>query len=1649
MWVKNTDSNLWERQTDGLNIDFFNSVQEDIKKLRYYAKCENGTSYLPINNLDDIYDILTLNKNEEWYVGASASTYSATTSITPAAVTSNTLEQYKNSLYEYNFTLKNLFTTNRTIKDQLKNYLTVDLATTTYINDLTGEKKQLIIDDKRVVENQRILVKNQVTYITLSNTIDPDTYFDCNYYIQNTDSATNTVDYYFYNNENGIYKYINNRLVKETDLDDYEVCNRYSVVVNNGTLNFDKQFHLSRLKNGYYPTTLNNNNIEFTEKHNWILRNKIEYQDILSVTYNDVIGTNTYTKLNNTVVPNRHIIVGNYGSILNYQDGKLNLILNKFKFDLNAVSQTTDYYYICGTEGTLLQMDKVTLEIKKIELNTFYDLKSISFYDDLKGIIVGKHNTIFYTTNGGYDWKQINFDFFENYNYNKVIFPKLDSAYIVGNEGVFIELKWQNGDLLVNKYKIPKNVNTDIDDTYYVVDNIYDVKYKTFDLSSPWNLTIKVPPYFDPISETIVDTLQTVDYKECVFMCGENGFICVYDLNSFMQIESFIILTDTNVIKDITNIEFYNNELYISTDNVYKININSYNTLGLYTNIITTSNLFSLKYSGTYTKIYNSNNTYLYTIGELSTLNNALFTTSTMNVLDSTYGIDFSPRFLFLDYDIASKTNFFDYNFNYRLPNVGTAIGAPLSISSLPNEISWIDYDKDSLKEFKYNTSFNQSNVVTYSTLFEGVTTSNVISFTSSNVTKSLNDISNLAPTFVGGGSISAPTSYYNLYLYQDLMILACSASSLSTNLGDVFYLESNILKDSFMVNNIYNDGLNDYFYFKTKFNEGIINDICASTQSIKFTNINKFDMYTDLEENFKHHPLSKGYKGTWTMDFYTFDDYFIITPLFNEKTAYYNMAARINYGIAGISDMVYNTKYLDFGYEPKYSLYNYLSNINPTTFNLNKEFVSLPIYLNLPTNNTNVLISNNKITFNSSLKLLWETYFKHTFIDVVVYGNASPKTTEKLLIIDKYYNADTDQYILECNNKIQYGSITTTTKVDVKSRRKLSEISSDLQELNNIQRPYNLKTLDISQSYYNYDSYITSRFYTDSYAQVLLNDTDIRDVLTAIVYQDYKNELAINITNLKNKLELNILSTGDYFGSLLITTDEPHNLKVGNMVILNFEDNNTLTTSYTLNPMYNGSRIINNIIDDYNFTVIQTPNVNITNDYGKITANISDPYFNYIPVDIIDVGINKVEKQSVTITESNLVYDNNKYSLVNLDLKKFKFKLVDSLSFEDILTKYQWILEAEIDNAIIGQDSSGIVWYSGLWNCGRFFGSKWYSGIWRDGDWYGDNFYSYNTYYKFLTVDVDYKNPNQSSSKWLNGEWHNGTFHDGKWFNGYFHNGTWDNGLFLDGQIDYVIWKKGTFSGGTWVNGLWYDGIFNSDNNQSYWLNGKFMCGDFESGIWYNGEFMPLEGCEVNFGTKSNNTRKAIFQGGIFNNGNLFSYKDTEDGVIVPSVDNRFTIVNSGRFNSSKIYGGVINGGLYENLDVYNCVVNDKVIKSINGFLTNNYIDLSGEYFFNIGDTIAINDRNITNPYSSLGSNTNPKKYVITKIEKISTFTRLHLNNDITIVGSVPNREYIAPYFKNVTWHNGIVFNCLIEESKWKAGMFMGGIINDSIWCS
>jgi hypothetical protein len=311
-----------------------------------------------------------------------------------------------------------------------------------------------------------------------------------------------------------------------------------------------------------------------------------------------------------------------------------------------------------------------------------------------------------------------------------------------------------------------------------------------------------------------------------------------------------------------------------------------------------------------------------------------------------------------------------------------------------------------------------------------------------------------------------------------------------------------------------------------------------------------------------------------------------------------------------------------------------------------------------------------------------------------------------------------------------------------------------------------------------------------------------------------------MNITRLEEEHNVPILNTSNYYGNLYISCVGQHDLKTNDGVVLEF--NGGTGSSQELNPQYFGYHTVF-VVNEYDFYV-NIPYGNMTivgNDTGFVKYVKKDPFLNYQPVDIIDVGVDKKGKKSIELKIENLKLTGDKYSLTNIDFSKYRFRLVDGLNIESLASKYPWIYEAEISDAVIGEKDGQLTWYKGIWECGRWFGGEWISGSWISGDWYEGTWNSKLIKDNYISVEFDEKSSDETQSNWYNGRWYTGTWNNGTWINGRWYDGVWNNGLWYKGIWNDGIWNDGDFNGGVWVLGTWNNGIFNTNNEPSYWLDG------------------------------------------------------------------------------------------------------------------------------------------------------------------------------------------------------------------------------------
>ncbi|MFW6225976.1 MAG: hypothetical protein ACOC3V_03380 [bacterium] len=340
---------------------------------------------------------------------------------------------------------------------------------------------------------------------------------------------------------------------------------------------------------------------------------------------------------------------------------------------------------------------------------------------------------------------------------------------------------------------------------------------------------------------------------------------------------------------------------------------------------------------------------------------------------------------------------------------------------------------------------------------------------------------------------------------------------------------------------------------------------------------------------------------------------------------------------------------------------------------------------------------------------------------------------------------------------------------------------------------------------------------------------------------------------------------------------------------------------------------------------------------------------------------------------------------LLNIDFNKPTFKMVGGTTLDDIKIKYGWLLNAEVDNAIVGEDENGLVWYSGDWIGGIWENGTWYSGNFHDGRWKRGNWYSYD-----LNLDEALKGKlvinrvDISKSNFKGGTWEGGTFHYGIFghvklpqkvrlpveidldfilnniedytlsgnsyydetydddISGYtnvsitsprFLLGDFRNGLMNASKFESGNFRDGFINNSLWFNGTFHDGIFLGD----IWYNGNFVGGDFSNGTWKNGSLVSTQDNIVTrFGINYKNKSNVTWENGVFNNGEFHSTLNTDDDSPKPSLDNSISHWENGTWENGTWYGGTFHDGEWLTGTFINGIVLN--INWINGHFKNGF---------------------------------------------------------------------------------------------------------------
>jgi len=1653
---------MWVKQTDTLSKDNYDNLKQDLSKMQLYSRALSGATYLHISNTDDVYDSLKYKDNTTWFYSPASSVYNTMTGLPTSgnSIDPSTLNTFEDYSYEYGFTLNNFFTPTKAIDNT--NSIIVNVATTTAI-DLNSTTFS-VIDGIKLLEGNLVLVKDQISTVDLGFSVDPDTYFSGNYYLINNNIADMT--YQYYNKDNGVYIFTDRTLVKMT-MATYSLTSDLNVYVNIGNVNQDKQFSLSRLLNNYYP--VEGQPFEFKESHNYLLRNQVDYHNLYENNYLDVLkhGIQYLTIEGYTyTIPERLLYIGDFGVILNLQSLTYSqYVFNQYKENLKSITQTSAYYWLCGNNGTILKMSKLDFTITKIDLGEeYHNLTSISFLDDINGIVVGKYNTIYHTFDGGYTWKKVSIGE-QNYSYNKVIFYNYNLIYIGGENGIFCELTYSYlTGYSPNFINLVKNLT--LTDTYDLIEDINDMYYTHFDTyETGWGLTYS----------TQVDLMagNGITYSmDCLFIVTNNSNILCYEINHFVTEHGVLYLSFSQSIGDLTCItrQRGTNNMIVSGDNIIEFDINTFKYLSTTSNLIsgTSYSIISSDYSN---RLFDYNGQDLYNVGNFALINDYNYASASYTPIITETIV---PKMLFMEYDIADKLNFFDSNYDYRLPNSVTFSSglSNLNINSISS--TWLDYLIDSYKTYGVNSDTSTGNPILLNTNFINGTSS--LTFSSSQITTTLSSITGLYPNVASSTASRyknftpvVTSSSYSIFMYGYISIF--KLPSTFCNVGDILQISCQSVKANVMINYVFSG----YYYAFNDFNQSILNAI-KSSSTLTITNLNKFENSSVLLSNFEAHPISNGYNLTYDSNIYT------IAPRFNNYTAYKSLETDINsvYGsIAYTSSMIYANTYNLFGYTPKYSLLNYLSSIN-SGFTASKKFFTMPEYSNLPCNHAGSFTSSNiyydsnqpmvgtasypknKLLFGNDLKFEYESLWINTFVDLTLHTDMGIFTKTRALITDKYYDSSFNGWalifsdnIIKTDDGITHYGISLNT-IDIISRNTLDKISEDLEIFNNLNKPLVSKKYNSGLYYMNiYDNPIKTKLNTDSYTKILLSDGDIKKYISSIIYTNSGNILTLNVLNIAKTEVLNINNTFNVSSKLALNTVGLDSINGTLLGYINFTGGTG--SSQQLNPSYNGINSITKL-DNYD-VLVNTSYLNIPSalDTGTLTVNIFDPFFNYQPVNLLDVGDDAMYKIPTILNNSNLYSLGLTNSLVNLNTDKPAFRLVDGLDIDTLAANYHWILEAEISDAIIGLDTNGIVWYKGIWHYGRWFGGTWYSGTWITGDWYKGNWHSMEITDNVTSVSVGNSSYDNYNSIWYNGRWYDGKWESGTWLNGRWYGGTWTTGLWYNGVWNDGTWMSGLFSGGVWVRGNWKSGTFNSFNKPAYWLNGSFYNGDFQNGMWYNGIFGLDYNIVNKFGSLASNSRNAIWQGGVWASGNFYSYENIIGGTVSPSTIHKYSTWKTGNWNTGNFYGGIVYNTNFNSGNWYSGI--NKDIEVIGVDLSTNQLTLNGIFRFNIGDYVNVLSDGTTTPYYNIGNYNNPGRYsvALTEYDYTKKWTYLTLNynlGSLSITGTysatastnIDTGLRLVSKFTAIPWYGGIWENGIYESGTFYGGMWYGGVF-DGVW--
>lgn len=1405
---------MWTRETNTWVKYKFEQSQRKFKdnyleQILMYQKCVNAVTYMPVDNLDDnIYNLYDYYSLDNW-------------------------EEYHN-------TIKTYYTPGNVI-DGLINIIQVDVASTEDI-DISLSYINPIIDTITLVDGHLVLLKDQ----------------------------TNTV-------ENGIYKFTNGKFEQVSSLVNYADRLNFSVYIKLGGENKNLQFFLERDVTSLYPSDTDAKT--FKEGHNYIIKHKFEYKNLQDVTLHDgaikldsfsasgfdvthnkggtseivienvpagtlpsVVGGKIYITvightdpdlilneqieiLSEVVVPNGpnfdhtyttainvpgppsptenvsvrfdydiSFAVGEFGLLIkdysDFDDGrKTELIITGDKNRLRGVHMSSDsfgnftgYVYTCGNNGAILKSVDYGTTFEKLPSITTNNLHDVHFYNLTVGVAVGELGTVLITEDGGNNWTMLQpTDINEQKVFNAVYMNSLDQAIIVGDRGLFFVLNKIGSNWEINRIPLIREENSlvsypiinDMNDIYYDVTNdyFYVVGSEGFMLRIDSNFDLV---FFEDVTTTI--EFNSIDKGNAFFiLAGDDeklyGFAPIVTLNPDSNVSPTVLFPFT-IIDTYEDDHVYNRAMLslIKPDDI---------VYGIGNHTFYKSTEGSATWSSVYTTLFDEIKTKLL-------------------VLD--YKLGRKMYFINNSGDVVKPTRLYDTS----LP--GTELPG-LDVLSLTdtNEVAFIPYNEDH-NFWQYYIEHNLYDITT------GTKPNDFF------VTNTISDYKYGADNVVDGGAT-------DVVVNDDHILLKLTNTVFNANPGDLIRVDiketvptfSTFLTGVFMV--ISWDGT--YLRVNEIFNDTLTNDLHNGPYPFTMEVIN----LTYLEEG-----NYSSFVDNWNdafFGFYTFtwDNTDMVVKMEaadKSLTSYFNMRMNIYDSTGNDYVLDYKENDLNFKYGPYYNILNTLSDIDPI-FTPGKTFNMPQIAFTYESSSLSpdqFVFDGNKIVMGSNHAADWEQYYVNTFVDIV--HNASPILTRVLILkketavvngLTRYY-LYFDYFMQELVSG--YGVVTSDT-IEIKSRNTLEEISYDLTRTDDVHHDmFQLLLTDnvINRQYKEGLATIN----TNNYAKILLQDSDIKEHVTGIIYTDNNFDLAFNVLNVSGDPSFNFEPVDLYD----VGVDEIP--KRSNAI-----DPTNVDTFIAANTK-TGRTITGIDFNKYAFRLVD----------GLDIITLSQKYGWILETEMKDAVIGEDENGLVWYTGEwfcGIWADGTWYS---------------GIFHDGIWIDGTWNSRAieDLGTSVIVKQLSGVeyslwlggTWIDGVWNNGSHFDGEWIDGTWNNG-------------------------------LWLNGQWDEGTWNNGNWKGGLWITGIWNDGTFSMENAT-SIWFFGYWNGGDFKNGIWKDGFFNQAFGKlsrfgtestyqlrSIWENGSFVNGEIHT-------FANVENGDVNKPLLSEGYQYTVFNAGEVRSG-------------------------------------------------------------------------------------------------------------------------------------------------------------------------------------